>query len=199
MAKPVTLCPDCYMFDGTDTSLLPSRPGSQAKCEKGHTWDDMEDLQQRLTLAKNKRAAIEAQNNPQKEESEEDKKKKIEAMQKPKGNEIVICMDDYKRLSDMLGHFPDGSTLYGKVYAMMEEIKGMQQQIDELNKKKPAGGGNGTMMAGAPPSGGEIQMTINIPERHVMSLFGIAEAQRTSAQAYVQAIVESGFDNGWFF
>jgi hypothetical protein len=196
--KTPTMCPDCYMFEGVDTPLDPPRAGAQARCPKGHTWDDMENLQNRLTQAKNKRAAVDRQNNPEPEETPEQKKKKIQEMQKPKGNEVVICEDDYKRISDRVGDFPDGATLYGKIFSIMEDLKNTQALLnDAMKKKSPTSEAKGSETANQ--EGGDLELPARIPEKHVEPLKAIAEAAGSTTVAYFNSIVENGLDNGWFY
>lgn len=199
--KTPTMCPDCYMFDGIDTPLDPPRAGAQAKCPKGHQWNDSEDLHNRLTQAKNKRAAIDRQNNPEPEETPEQKKKKIEAAQSPKGNEIVICMDDYKRISDRIGPFPDGATLYGKIFSVLEDLKNAQQLLNEERarhaKQSVAPGAVSSHAPGV--NGGDMEIPVRIPENHVEPIKAMAEAASTNTVSYMNSIIENGLNNGWFY
>jgi hypothetical protein len=192
-----TSCPECYLM-GNHEVALESRPGSNPKCPNGHTWDDMEVLQNRLALARNKRAAAEgkpADPNP------EEQKKKVAAMQKPKGDEVVISADDYQRISAKVGDFPDGATLFGKIHSLFMDINNLTEELNNLRTKQSQAA---TAPASSDPApvavaGGDMKLEIVIPEQHVQPIKDMAEATHTSTVRYVNGVIESGLANGWFY
>jgi len=197
-----TLCPDCFLFQGIDTPII-SRAGATLRCSAGHTWpgndvvSDMEIFQQRQDLARKKRAAVEAQSNPN-------------AVQEPVettkigvapglGRQIAINEEDHDRIAKLIGEFGDGATLYGTIMSLTMDLKGVQ---DELNKARKAAA-PGAAAALNPKlellATGDLPVTIIVPERYVQPLKDIAEANSCEVPDYMNSVIANGFDGGWFF
>lgn len=188
-------CPNCYLFDGVEAPLT-ARVGSNAKCERGHVFDDMEDLERKQDMARHKREQIKAAENPGQAPAEVGKSAVVD---QNTGTEITISQDDRLRLSNLLGPFTDGSSLYGSVFSLMQDLKNSEEMLKLSQKTQSSGAAQVAAANVGLNSGGELPITILVPERHVQPLKDISEANGTNTPDYMQAAIANGLDSGWFY
>lgn len=201
MAKPgPSLCPDCYLTQGIDTPLI-SRQGSTIRCEVGHSWpgndqfSDMEILQQRQDMARHKRAQMALKENPELAEPV----KTVPATVQAAEMDIVVGRENVARITDIIGEFSDASSLYGGIYSLAQDLKTAKEELNLARKSlSPAATKelNPTMQVLA---SGDMPITVLVPERYVQPLKDISEANAAEVPDYMQNIITSGFENGWFF
>lgn len=203
MAKPAklgpSLCPDCYLTQGIDTPLI-SRPGSILRCELGHSWQgndhysDMEILEQRQSMARHKRNELAKQANPPEQEAT------VSAIVQANDTDIVIGKEDQNRITSIIGEFSDSSSLFGSIFALQQDLRAAQDEL-QLARKHAASSANKTNGTPEPQmmSSGDMKVVVTVPERFVQGLKDISEANSTTPEAYMDAVIANGFDGGWFF
>jgi hypothetical protein len=198
-----SLCPDCYLFDGVDTPLL-SRQGATLRCERGHTWSgndhfaDHEILEQRQSMARHKRSEMAKKENPELQEPQAPVTLGP-APHSDTGTEIIIDKESHGRISSIVGDFGDAATLYGVIFSMAQDMKTLQDEL-RIAQKAPSVMAIKDANDGLTPSGGgDLPVTVLIPERHVTPIKDIAEANGCSVPDYVNAIVTNGCDANWFY
>jgi hypothetical protein len=188
--KIVSFCPDCYLATGTDTPLE-SRPGSIPRCAAGHVFEDMEIMDHHESMARQKRLAVDKANNP-----EPEVKPTVSAVEKVTGNELTIREQDRKRLASLLGNFTDGASLFGSVFALSQDLKTLQDEVNALRAKPvPAD----IIQPGVQTAGGDLPVTILVPEEYIQPLREISEANGTDLVGYMNAVIQNGFASQWFF
>lgn len=206
--KPVEYCPDCFMFDGLDEPLI-IRPNAKPSCGRGHRWDnlEMDELDQKISLANRKRATIQAQGPAKDPDQAEAQPQTPEPPAKPpkpipqdKSSKVSISVQDIERLSGLIGGFSDSGTLFGRVFALKADLDEARAQIATLQaaKMQVAAGGK-ELAASQTEANGDLIVSVIVPEQHVQPLREIAEANGTSLELYFNAIIENGLSNGWFF
>jgi hypothetical protein len=196
--KPSENCPDCYLFDGVDQALQ-IRQGTTPRCDRGHTWPEMEDLDQRISLAKRKREAVNKQSNPPKEASKPETPPSQLPVDKP--SSVVLSTQDQQRLAQILGgEFGDGATLFGLVFSLKDDLSSALQTISQMQAQKNAAAAQRAGAPAAPTKSGEdLILQVVIPERHVQPLQDISEANGADITTYVNSVVEGGLDSSWFY
>jgi hypothetical protein len=202
------LCPDCYLTNGIDTPMI-IRAGSALKCQVGHTWGSggdsdnggsisgMEIYDQRQAMARHKRSEMAKKEDPS---FNEPAGLTVSAIVKSNtGDEVIIDQETRGRITALIGEFGDASTLFGAIYSLVEDIKTLQEEL-RIAKSAPSSkivlDANDGMQAAA---AGDMAVTVLIPERHVIPLQDIAEAQGTNVPEYVNSIFGSGLDASWFY
>lgn len=201
--KKAELCPNCYLFEQVEEPLI-FRPGSDHMhhCNRGHSYEDKETLENLLMQVNRKRAAIEKAKNPDPEEPEKTGKQLPKALT---GTGVLIEKDDKIRIEAILGQeFTDSSSLFGALFSLNEELNDVKANLATLQAAKAAAAAK---TPGTGPSAGTIgfqpngDMTILavVPEVFASPLKDIAEANGMDAAAYFNDVVENGFKNGWFF
>lgn len=194
--KP-SYCPDCYLFDGEEVELPAVRTGAMYKCPRGHSWEDMVDLDSRQDLARSKRAQL-APKDPK--EEEKDTAAKVPLAANPSGNEVVISESDRKRIVELVGvDFADGSTLCGSIRSLTMDIKVLEDELRSLKKTPEKGSADDLNKDMRATAAGDLPVTVIVPEAYVESLNDIAEANGTTIPDYMNAIIANGFSGGWFF
>lgn len=105
---------------------------------------------------------------------------------------MVIDEINFARISGILGHFTDASSLFGSIFALQQELQDTKelQQRAEASKK---------LLEGPRRLNGDAMIQLIIPERHVESVKGVAEANAMDETRFMNSVVELGLDNGWFF
>lgn len=184
--KPRELCPSCYK-EGIEEDLI-YKPGGQFThfCNKGHQWDDREVLS---TALMEMSAAIRAKKTGQ--PAPPPPAPKVEEAPAIVDDRIKIDQIDHERLKSLLGDFRDSATLFGMVFAMNEQIKDLQEKLSRAEARIVVG----TIR----PIGGDLPINIQIPERHVQPLKDIAESGAMTVDRFMQARIEDGLDNGWYY
>jgi hypothetical protein len=189
--KP-SFCPDCYLFDGQDVELPKPRAGATYKCPRGHQWSDIEDLQNRQDLARNKRSQL-----APKEEPED--VKIVPAEVKRTGTEVVILESDKNRIMDLLkSDFTDGSSLFGSIFSLVQDLKNAEDELKLMKQNVKPGAADALNQDVQLTAGGDLPVTVIVPEQYVVPLKEIAEANDTTVPEYMNAIIANGFDGGWF-
>ena len=204
--KSTSMCPDCYLVDGIDTPM-DIRPGKTLQCSKGHTWagndrvSDMEIYDQRQAMARHKRDQIAKSDDPEADKPTGPLVTAVVASNT--GDEIVIDKESRARISSLVGEFTDGSSLFGSIFSLSQDITNLQDQLAAANnallKAASASGGAKDGSGMAKQSAGDMAVTIVIPEIHVVPLREIAEASGCDIPVLVNSVVSSGLDNGWFY
>lgn len=216
LKKVQSLCPDCYLVDGMDTPM-DVRPGQALRCSRGHTWgsggdsdfggaaSSMEIYDQRQAMARHKRAQMAKQENPEAAVQEQAQGPVVPAaVQQNTGEELVIDKENRARISALVGEFNDAATLFGTIFALSQDIRDLQDQLKAAMSAQQASAGAQARPAGDDPGmlrehAGDMAVTVLIPERHVVPLKDIAEAQGTDVPSYVNTIISGGLDNSWFY
>ena len=206
--KVPSMCPDCYLVDGMDTPME-VRPGQTLKCPRGHTWGSggdsdspgsasaMEIYDQRQAMARHKRAEMAKQADPA---SQEPQGPVVPAaVQSNTGAEIIIDKESRSRIASLVGDFSDGSSLFGTIFSLTQDIKDLQDQLRTAQNSVPAKAIKDANPGLQKDSAGDMPVTILVPERHVVPLRDISEAQGCDVPTYVNSIVAGGLDNGWFY
>lgn len=184
--KPRELCPSCYK-EGIEEDLI-YKPGGQFThfCNKGHQWDDRDVLSAALMEMS---AAIRAKKAGQ--PAPPPPAPKAEEAPAIVDDRIKIDQIDHERLKSLLGDFRDSATLFGMVFAMNEQMKDLQEKLSRAEARIVVG----TIR----PIGGDLPINIQIPERHVQPLKDIAESGAMTVDRFMQARIEDGLDNGWYY
>jgi len=182
--KPRELCPTCYKA-GVEMDLQ-YKPGGQYShfCSNGHKWDDRDQLTADLMEMSNALRAKKAAAAPEPVSEE--------APVIPIDNRIKIDPLDKERMAGLLGaDFTDSSMLFGLIFAQNENIKDLREKVERAEAR--------VMVAGnVRKLGGDFQITVSIPERHVESIKDVAESGGMSIERYMQARIEDGLDNLWY-
>lgn len=187
--KPRELCPTCYKA-GIEADLI-YKPGAQFThfCNNGHQWDDRDVLSAALmemSATIRAKKAGQAPPPPPVQEVKEDLE-----YTPPPDNRIKIDPIDHERLKSLLGDFGDSSTLFGMIFAMNEQRKDLQEKLERAEAR--------IIVGSIRPLGGDLPLNIQIPERHVQPLKDIAESGGMTIDRFMQARIEDGLDNGWYF
>ncbi len=195
------MCPTCYLKDGLDEPLTYRLGSTQPlKCGRGHEFGDREEISQ-----------LTAQMNQAKRDLEPKIEKPVPTLDElPKpavditspinpgdARGINVSPVDFIRLTSILGHFTDGSSLFGSVFALqqqLEETKLLLQRATDARAVSKTGSGPGVQKLG-----GDISIELVIPERHVGPIKDIAEANGMDVQRYMNAKVEDGLDSYWYY
>jgi hypothetical protein len=190
-------CPDCYLFDGKDVELPAPRTGATYKCPLGHAWDDIGDLQNRQDMARNKREQLAPKEVP------EEVAATVPLAARASGKEVVISDSDKERIVKLLGSdFTDGSSLFGTIYSMAQDVKSLEDQLAAAKKTPdPAAIAalNPQLKAGMDVlESGDLPVTVLVPEAYVIPLRDIAEANGTTIPEYMNAVIANGFSGNWF-
>jgi predicted DNA binding CopG/RHH family protein len=166
---------------------LQYKPGGQFThfCANGHQWDDREQLS----------AALMKMSAKLREKRDLNRTVAAPAITKPDepiDDRIKIDPIDKERMKSMLGaDFSDSSSLFGLIFAQNENIKDLREKVERAEAR--------VMVQAMPRTiGGDVPITVNIPERHVEPIKDIAEAGGMSMERYMQAKIEEGLDNLWY-
>jgi hypothetical protein len=180
--KPRELCPECYK-GGVENDLI-YRPGAKFShfCTAGHQWEDRDVLAAALLeMGRTRRAAAPPPvPEPPKEEASA-----------PPDTRMRIEEVDRLRLESVLGKFTDSSSLFGAVFAMNEQMKDMRERVERAEARVLSGQ--------IRKIGGDVPITLMIPERHVQPLEDVAKSGQMSLERYMNSRVEDGLDNLWFY
>jgi hypothetical protein len=182
--KPKVLCPTCWDA-GVENELI-YKVGSTIppSCSNGHRWEDSDFLSAALMKMNQERKArmpapppvIEPLPDP--DAPPPDTRIKIEEM-------------DKERLVSILGTFTDSSSLFGSVFALNEELKVANEKAKRADDRISAG-----MVKRI---GGDVPVTIMIPERHAQPIADVAASSGLSLDRYIQAQAEEALDNAWWY
>lgn len=193
-------CPKCYLQDGVDEPLQ-YRLGSlqPLRCGKEHVYEDREELSN-LTRTMNE----------QKKAKEPPKPPEPVVVVQPLEKDITDPIDaagvsalkltpvDVTRMTQLVGHFTDSSSLFGAVFALhqaLQDTKELLERIQAAQKVRGTGNGPGTIRK----VGGDAIIQLVIPERHVEPIKDIAEANGMDIERYMNAKVEDGLDSMWYY
>lgn len=211
--KKQDLCPKCYLEQGQDVAIVYNLGSTQPlKCKNDHVFDDREELSTltRQMIEQKKALAPKAEVQPPKDEPlpPVDVTNKAGNSTNPLPTEGVLGMNispiDMVRLTTLLGmKFQDSSTLFGLVFAVKQELANYKELLQraEAARKVANSGTNAPPNAGGAPRaiGGDVAIQLVIPERHVASLKDIADANGMDITRYMNAKVEDGLDNMWYY
>jgi hypothetical protein len=193
--KSADICPLCYQAN-LETELQ-YRPGSKFMyfCERGHEYDDREALSNLMMKIAKVRGStsILATPDPAADlepvpETETPKAERAPAPPPPVG--LLVNEIDQARLKSVLGNFTDSSSLYGAVFALNEELKDLKSRVERLNGQKE-------LMA-TEKLGGDMPITVLIPEAHVQTLKDTAAGFGMSVEKYMTERVAEGLKNYWY-
>jgi hypothetical protein len=207
-------CPRCYLEDGIDNPLV-YRLGSQQplKCSKEHLYEDREELSNLTSqMIRDKKSKLPPKPVPTLEvvvdQALPDADKTVFTLVEkedvtnpipvPKGTQGVhISPIDFVRMSQLIGHFTDSSSLFGAIFAINQELKDTKELLQRaLDAKKVSSIGGGP---GVRKVGGDEIIQLVIPERHVGPLHDIAESNGMDVTRYMCAKVEDGLDAMWYY
>ena len=77
------------------------------------------------------------------------------------------------------------------VFALNEQIKDLQEKLQRAEAR--------IIVGTIRPLGGDLPISIQVPERHVQPLKDIAESGGMTVDRFMQARIEDGLDNGWYY
>jgi hypothetical protein len=206
------MCPKCYLQDGIDESLIYHLGSTQPlKCKNEHVFEDREELSvlTKQMLDQKKSLAPKADTPPpilDEPLPPPDPNNKAGESTLPIGStglnidgvkSLTIPPIDMARLASLLGTFRDSSTLFGSVFAISQELNDTKELLRRLQDAKSVskiGPGEAPRIVG-----GDIVVQLVIPERHVSPIRDIAQANGMDITRYMNAKVEDGLDNQWYY
>lgn len=210
--KPGQQCPLCFGQMNIEEPLV-TQPGSRAfpYCNKGHEFPDQEELQKLMirTFPKKQAAPVLMPFRPPPPQPTTSSALKIPppgprpaageetATENPRqqddtGDEIRIDKINFVRLSGILGHFTDASSLFGAIFALQAELLDSKELLERSEAARK-------LSAGPRRLGGDSVVQVVIPETHVEGVKQAAESNEMDIERYINSVVELGLNNGWFF
>jgi hypothetical protein len=203
MQKKTDFCPLCKLQKDIDNKL-DYRPGSTIShvCSEGHEFDDRETLTNLMTQAFSRKPEPVILEN---RELDPEYVKAIEsgavitdatAPMSHGGKAMIIGPVDVTRLSTILGHFTDSSSLFGSVFSLnqqLAETKDLLQRAMDAKRVSKIPTGKTRKV------GGDMVIELLIPERHVQPLIDLAGANGMDLERYMNARTEDALDNQWFY
>jgi hypothetical protein len=203
MAKKMQepMCPKCYLEAGVDEPLVYRLGSTQPlKCAKDHVYDDREELSLLTRQMIDQKKALAPRSDPPPPKIEEPPEAKIDGdITNPLSTTGVNGMSlppiDVMRLSQILGSFSDSSSLFGAVFALSQELKDTQELLQRAKSARAVAN------TGSAPRkiGGDLIVQLVIPERHTGPIQDIAEANGMDITRYMNAKIEEGLDNMWYY
>lgn len=207
---PVGLCPKCKE-DGIELYATWAKNGKEITCSRGHAFYDHNDFN--ISVSKPERKKKEKESNKIMQKIfNKDEDLKGGMFNPDKGDEAIdgfpvhpsaveqrketdVVLDDVNkaRLESLLGEFADASSLVGRVFAMNEEKKDLQDLIKNAKKLK-VGEEDGKVLAG-----GDLELKCIIPERHVQPLMDMAHGWSASTTRYFNERLSSLLDDMLFY
>lgn len=207
-------CPKCFLETGIDNPLIFRLGSTQPlKCNKEHVFEDREVLS---NLTREMIDTKKAKNPPKPvptldivvDQAEPGTDKTVVTMVEikdptdpipvPSGTKgINVSPIDFVRMSQIIGHFTDSSSLFGAIFAINQELNDTKELLRRAMDAKSVssiGGGPGVRKIG----GDEIIQVI-IPERHVQPIRDIAESNGLDVTRYMNAKIEDGLDCQWYY
>lgn len=198
-------CPRCYLENNSDV-VLTYHPGSGTShsCEFGHEYDDRELLAQLMQQASQQRSGkkpkapdpvkqdIPAPSQDQTLVEAQDNKEdgsKPEIVDQSKG--IFIGAVDFSRLSSIIGHFSDSSSLFGAVFALNQELLDTKEALRLSREARN--------FTAAGPTGGDVLVQVVVPEAHVVPMTDVAESNGMDLASYLSDRVNWALSNMWFY
>jgi hypothetical protein len=208
-------CPLCYLTNRVYEPLMMQGPKNFPCCAHGHEYPEREDLTLLMTQAfpkptpapvpfppRSPQPVQQLDSHPPKlnlpgpkgapDESREEKKQTSREIPTESSSRIGIDEINYVRMSDILGHFTDASSMYGAIFALHQELLDTKELLQRAETSKKVAEGPRRV-------GGDAVIQLIIPERHVESVRNIAEANSLDETRFMNSAVELGLDNGWFF
>lgn len=193
--KPADICPLCYQAN-LETELQ-YRPGSKFShfCERGHEYDDRELLSTlMMKIAKVRGSTAMTKPQPVPESGPEVKPQQpapVEPVPPMVPDTLFVVNEiDQQRLKTVLGNFTDGSSLFGAVFALNEELKYAKSRVERLDA--------GTEVIKTENLGGDMPITVIIPEAHVQTLKDTSSGFGMSVDKYMTLRVSEGLTNRWY-
>lgn len=191
---PTVYCPTCILDAGVKRPL--DQNGFISTCGGGHRFEDREELSALMMAATEKlRGGKKATVPPPVTLSPEETAGQDVTIINKSGNGspnggIGINPVDFSRLTGILGHFTDGASLFGAVYALNEQLLTTQELLQRAEASR--------RITEIRKIGGDVSFQAIIPERWVESVQQIAEANGLTVERYMAAMIEDGLDKGWF-
>jgi hypothetical protein len=206
---PVGLCTKCKE-DGIDLYATWSKNGREIVCSRGHAFYDPNDFGKGITKTERKKLDREGNkimnkllNNdnvkggdfsPDKGDADVDGfPVRPPAKEVKKDTDISIDETNKERLESLLGDFNDASSLVGRVFAMNEERKDLQDLIRNAKKMK-VGEDDGKVLAG-----GDLEIKVIIPERHALPIVDFAHSWSSSVTRYINERIAVLLDDMLFY
>ena len=190
--RPADICPLCYQAN-LETELQ-YRPGSKFAyfCERGHEYDDREALSNlMMKIAKIRGSTAMAKSEPE-PPPEPEPDVPVEAVPHVVPENLFVVNEiDQQRLKTVLGNFTDSSSLFGAVFALNEELKDLKSKVERLDGKKD--------LFETEKSGGDMPITVLIPEAHVQPLKDTASGFGMTVERYMSGRIAEGLTNLWFY
>jgi hypothetical protein len=172
-------CPTCY-FESKPDALLEYRPGSFCYFCTGnpsHTFEDLDVLKADIMKMNAKKNPAPPPPPPTPAAA-------------PKQDGMPISPIDHIRLQELLEqHITDSSVLCGAVWALKNNYLEAKTKLESI------------MLSSIPDSrtGGDVKIQIRIPEVYVIPLKDVAEANNLTLEQHMQAMIEDGLSNNWYF
>jgi hypothetical protein len=194
------MCPKCYLQDGIDEALQYRLGSTQPlRCGREHVYEDREELSNLTRTMNEQKKAKEPPKPPappvQPLEVAKDITDPIDAAGV---SALKLTPVDVTRMTQLIGHFTDSSSLFGAVFALhqaLQDTKELLARAEAAQKVRGTGSGPGTVRG----VGGDAVIQLVIPERHVEPIKDIAEANGMDITRYMNAKVEDGLDCQWYY
>lgn len=203
-----TMCPICYLQDGISEPLqMHLGQTKPITCGRDHVFQDREELSTLVRQMLDQKRALAPKADvpppvldeplpPPDEENAAGQSTNPISLNGEKS--LTISAVDMVRLTSLVGKFRDGSTLFGMVFALSQELKDTKELLKRAQDSAKVAKGKGQISAPRALQGEEA-VTLIIPERHVQPIKDIANANGMDIERYLNAKVEDGLDNMWFY
>lgn len=198
--KQQNMCPRCYLQDGIDEPIIYHLGSTQPmRCNNSHIYEDREELSALTKQMLDQKRALSPKADPPPPVIEDPEAKIDGDITNPlptvgvKG--LSVPPIDVVRLTLILGSFRDSSSLFGAVFAISQELKDTKELLQRAQSAKTVS----SVGQGPKVVGGDLIVQLVIPERHVVPINDIAEANGMDVTRYMNAKVEDGLDNMWYY
>ena len=191
---PLGMCPKCQE---ENINVYATRAkGGGAVCSRGHAFESDIDFYKGITKIERKRM------------DKSDKRMidkvisgtisapsigEIPAIEVEHVGDIHIDEVSKARLTSLVGEFNDVSTLVGRIFALNEEKKDLEDMIKKARKIK-VGEEDGKII-----EGGDLKFEGIIPERHVQPLMDLAHSWSSNVTRYVNERLSTLLDDMLFY
>jgi len=196
-------CPKCFLESNGKESILNYRPGASMffTCECGHEFNDREELAALMNQAKLAREAKEPpvlkESEPVKQDTPDqtvvsppDDKTGLSEVAEQAGG-VTIGPVDFSRISSIVGHFTDSSSLFGAIFALQQELESTRVELHQIKEARN--------FTAAGPEGGDVLVQVVVPEAHVIPMTDVAEANGMDLASFMSCRVKDALEAMWWY
>lgn len=196
-SKKIDPCPKCYLEDGVESQLLiKTGMTGPIQCERGHEFLDRGELGDLMIEASRARLVASKSIQPEEEAEETEHESANSGPMLNQDGKIEIGPIDFARISSIIGHFTDSSSLYGAIYALSEELSRVKAELETVRKAKVVQAEKSDFGL---QKGGDVLVSVVVPERYVEPITQVAEAAGVDFHTYISDMIAHAMDNGWLF